>query len=337
MSKDFIGGAIAGALTAYIVSQLAGGRVEERVIVATSTPPVFDYVVDVYSEKVVITASDGTTTQLPTVADFNSWLSNITGKKIRINMKARIDADFFFTPNEYWIFGEPVDGTIYLLEGKHTVVSMAYISYITNWRNWTTYDVSGSRIYIATADSVWITGSSDRPVRNILLVVGHAGDVSLEHAEGDYYASGEFVHSAVSVLRNMFLNATYLCLEGIEGRNREGVWVAVSHVNTCDSPIDVKNVYRAELRLTSSGWLYVGPGYSQEFYLPEIHGSNWAVIKTLQVGVERCSEMYCTLDPLPEGISYAVNLDEGKIVITNNTDSGLDVDIIVEVIAVKYW
>jgi hypothetical protein len=40
-----------------------------------TTIPVFDYIVDIYSDKIVITNPDGSTTQLSTIADLNNWPS----------------------------------------------------------------------------------------------------------------------------------------------------------------------------------------------------------------------------------------------------------------------
>jgi hypothetical protein len=333
--EAFISGAVAGALTAYLV---ASGKAQ-AVVQAPRAPSMFDYIVDIYSDKVVVTASDGSTTELKSIDEFNNWLKDVTDKKIRINMNMRIAGDFYLTPNEYWIFGKRIDGNIYLLDGKHTVISFAPISYIANWRKGVYYDISGSRIYILDyAEEVDISGTRDKPLRNITVVVRHSYATSLEYVEdSDMYANGYFVHSAVSVLRNVLIDAAYANFEAVTTRNREGTWLVVSHMYAGAAPLDLSNVYVAVLRLTDTWWISVSPRSTFRIYLPEIRGTNWTLYSIAQIGVDRCVERRCVLDPLPEGITYTIDVSLGELRIENNTDSAYDISIVYEILAFKYW
>jgi hypothetical protein len=340
MSSDiraFISGAVAGALTAYLV---ASSRAQ-AVVQAPRAPSVFDYIVDIYSDKVVVTASDGSTTELKSIDEFNNWLKGVADKKIWVNMNVRIIGDFYLTPNEYWIFGKKIDGYIYLLDGKHTVISFAPISYITNyrWREGVYYDISGSRIYILDyAEEVDISGTSDKPIRNITVVVQHSYATSLEYVEdSDMYANGYFIHSAVSVLRNVLINAGFANFEDVKARNREGTWLVVSHMYTGAYPLDLSDVDVAVLRLTDTWWIYVSPRSTYREWLPEIRGTNWTFYNVKAIGVEVCGEYGCRIDPLPEGVTYTIDVNSGELVIENNTDTAYDIDIIYEIFAFKYW
>ena len=309
------------------------------ILAAVPTVPVFDYIVDIYADKVVITDAYGNTTQLASIADINNWLRSITGKKIRVNVNVEITGNFYFTPNEYWIFGERVNGSIYLLDGKHTVVSFAPIGEITNyeWRPRIYHDVSGLRLYCLYADSAWITGNENMILKDVVMAVWHGYDVSLEYAEGDLYAHGYFVHSARSVLRNVFIDAAYANFEAVTTRNREGTWLVVSHMYAGAAPLDVSNVYVAVLRLTDTWWISVSPRSTFRIYLPEIRGTNWALFSIARIGVERCAEYGCVLDPLPPDVTYTIDVSLGELRIENNTDSGYDIDVVYEVLAFKYW
>jgi hypothetical protein len=303
--------------------------------------PVFDYIIDIYSDKVIVTNPDGTTTQLSTIADLNNWLGNITDKKIRINMNMRIAGDFYLTPNEYWIFGEKIDGSIYLLDGKHTVISFAPISYITNYRRREKvyYDISGSRIYILDyAEEVDISGTRDKPLRNITVVVRHSYNTSLEYVEdSDMYANGYFVHSAASVLRNVLIDAAFANFGDVKTRNREGTWLVVSHMYAGAAPLDLSGVYVAVIRLTNTVWIGVSPRSTYREWLPQIKGTNWTFYNIKAIGVEVCGEYGCRVDPLPEGVTYTIDVNAGELRIENNTDSGYDIDVVYEILAFKYW
>jgi hypothetical protein len=310
-----------------------------NILATVPAVPVFDYIVDIYSDKVVITAPDGTTTQLSTIADLNNWLRDITGKKIRVNVNVEVSGDMYFTPNEYWIFGERVNGTIYLLDGKHTIVSFAPLGEVTNymWRQMVYHDISGSRLIILYADDVDISGTKDMILKDIVIAVYHSYSTSLEYAEGDMYAQGYFVHSAGSVLRNVYINAAYANFENVTTRNREGSWLVISHMYAGAAPLNLSGVYVAVLHLTDTWWISLPPQSTRKIWLPNIKGTNWTFFNVIAIGVERCGEYGCVVDPLPPGVTYTIDVNSGELIIQNNTDSFYNIDIVYEVYAFKYW
>jgi hypothetical protein len=301
--------------------------------------PVFDYVIDIYSDKIVITNPDGSTTQLTTISDLNNWLGNVTGRKIRINVNVEVSRDIYLTPNEYWIFGERVSGTIYLLSGKHTIVSFAQLGEVTNytWRPTVYYDISGSRLFILYAEYVDITGTSDMMLDDLVIVVYHSYSTSLEYAvNSDLYAQGYFIHSAVSVLRNVYINAGYANFEDVRTSGNVGSWLVVSHREAGASPLDLTNVRVAVLHLIDTWRIGVSPRSTFKIWLPNIKGTNWTFFKVIAIGVERCGEYVCVVDPLPPDVTYTVDVDSGELRIENNTDSSYDIAVVYEVHAFRY-
>jgi len=326
-------------------------KIKPPPITAPPAPPIppvaaFDYIVDIYSDKVVITDAYGSTIQLSTIADLNNFLSNITGKKIRINANVEVYDDLVFTPNEYWIYGEWLHGNIYLLSGKHIIVSFTGlgdqstgVQYNQMLRNvdpqtGSRTNVSGLRLYSVYADAD-ISGTSDMVLTDVLISIEYTYYTYLGYINGDVYIHGSYMRIENSTLRNAYIDVEYLYLVNITGTNGEvGTWVIRSlsgayiegSVNV--TPVDAVLFLRVKIGIN------INPNTSQTIDLPEILCSviHYRVafigIHKLELTPRKVTHVY---DALPSGVTWYFDLSNKKLVITNSTTDAYNLAVELEI------
>ena len=312
-------------------------KIKKPTMPPTPSIPAFDYVVDIYSDKVVITNPDGTTTQLSTITELNNWLRSITGKKIRINANVEVYDDIYLSPNEYWIFGEWMHGNIYLLSGKHTIISFTrlgnqmYRAFVSNYdpQTNTRTDVSGLKLYSIYAE-LDIHGTSDMVLRDILIYVEQTYVSYFEYIVGDVYIRGGNINFTRVTLRNAYIDADYVDLQDVISSDYIGAWVIITrYAVVIRGTVDAKNTLDAMLYLRGSRFIRVGANSSATIDLPTID-SYVVHYKVVFIGVRKGSNPYY-YDPLPSGVTYYFDEVNKKIVITNTTTNSYDIVLTYEI------
>jgi hypothetical protein len=302
-------------------------KIKKPTIPPTPTIPVFDYIVDIYSDKVVVTNPDGTTTQLSTIADLNNWLKNITGKKIRINANVEVYNDLILTPNEYWFFGEWIHGSIYLLSGKHTIISFtrlgdkSYRAFVSNYdpTTWNKMDVSGLKLYSVYAE-LDIHGRSDMVLRDVLIYVEQTYESFIEYVVGDLYMRGAYISIMRSTLHNVYIDADYISLQDVTSSDYMGSWVMITRWGAdLKGTVDANNTLDAMLYLRITKFVNVGGSSSITINLPTIN-FYFVHYRLLFIGVRKGSNPYY-YDPLPSGVTYQFDEVNRKIIINNTTSN----------------
>ena len=303
----------------------------------TPAIPAFDYVVDIYSDKVVVTNPDGTTTQLASIAELNSWLGNITGKRIRINVNVELYSDIYLSPNEYWIFGEWIHGNVYLTGKNITIVSFtrlgdeSYRAYVTNYDPETQAytDVSGLKLYSIYAE-LYIYRGGDINHRDVLIYVEHTSTSYVEYIVGDMYMRGRGIVIVRSTLHNAYVEADWLILEDVTSSGNMGVWVMIARcVAEIRGTVDARNTFYAMLYLYDTRLISVGAQSSVTVDLPTIN-YDFIHYRVVFIGVMKGSNPYY-YDSLPSGVTWYFDDVNRRLVITNNTSNSYDIVLAYEI------
>jgi len=239
-------------------------KIKKPTISPTPSIPAFDYIIDIYSDKVVITDAYGNTTQLSTIADLNNWLKNITGKKIRINANVEVTADVTLTSNEYWIFGNTLQ-YLWLLS-RVTLYAYAPIGWLVNCdpsklsdfdRQYQRFDtcredISGSIINIDYGFYVDIAGS-ETALNNIFIYADNVAYAGFENLNGaSILARGGDIDLYTATVKLLMLEVFGDLWFGDVTALDGAVVVMISHGYTDIGSIDLSraNVGRLQLLLT---------------------------------------------------------------------------------------
>jgi hypothetical protein len=314
-------------------------KIKKPTIPPTPSIPVFDYIVDIYSDKVVVTNPDGSTTQLSTISDLNSWLRNITGKRIRINANVEVYNDIYLSPNEYWIFGEWIRGKIYLLSGKHTIISFTRLGDLSNRSGIFNYDlqlneytdVSGSRIYSVYAN-LYLQGTDSMILNNILVYLVHASECFITYVRGSVYIiNGGYISLTNSTLYDVFVDADELFL-GTIASDGTGTWTLISRYTTYfgGGGVDASQVYDIRFHFTITRTESLLANTSKTITLPSISGTGMTY-KVVFIGVYKRTPSHDYIcNPLPSEVTYQLDATNKTLTIQNGTTSPQDIYIVIE-------
>jgi hypothetical protein len=316
------------------------------VIPPTPPTPVFDYVIDIYSDKVIVTNPDGSTTQLSTISDLNNWLRNVTGKRIRINANVEVWDDLTLTPNEYWIYGGWLHGNIYLLSGKHTIISFTGLGDLSTGVQYNQMlrnvdpqtgnrtNVSGLMLYSVYADAD-ISGTSDMVLTDVLIRIEYTYYTYLAYINGDVYIHGSYMRIENSTLRNAYIDVELPYLANITGTNGEvGTWMIRSLTSAeIEGSVNVTPV-DATLLLRVKKDIYISPNTSITIDLPAISYDSIRY-RVVFIGVHRVeltpTQATHVYDSLPSGVTWYFDLSNKKLVITNSTTNAYDLTVELEI------
>jgi len=106
--KSFIYGLIGGAIAGYLTRPKQTQAITQIIqTIQPQLPQVFDYVINLYTDKIEITDQGGSKTTLNTISELNEWLTRVTGKNIFIWNNGNMTGDFKPTSNRYVIMGKP--------------------------------------------------------------------------------------------------------------------------------------------------------------------------------------------------------------------------------------
>jgi len=300
--------------------------------------PIFDYIIDIYADKVVVTDAYGNTVAtLSTVDELNNWLKNVKGKRIRVNVNAVVTQRLFLVQNEYWIFGKAIEGGITLTEGNIVLYAFAPVlgNGIDNYDpvTYTYYDVSNLRLF-ATFAGVYLVSPSDTYMPVDAIYVLKAPWFTVDGLDGDVFVvEADYALISNSVFRNLFVYAIYvLYLENISAKGG-GYWTLISPNDTQISGVSVANAQRPllSLRFVRTD-IYVPPNSGASVTLGVPDGiTRDTVVYIEYIGeVVRCSDnpnIY-TLAPLPSEITYSLDPATRTVSIMNNTSNGVTLAIV---------
>jgi hypothetical protein len=296
--------------------------------------PLFDYIIDIYADKVVITDSHGNTVAtLSTVSDLNSWLSSIRGKRIRINAHVEVYDTLLLTGNEYWIFGEWIHSYIYLLDKNITIYSFTNLAdalmrnFIDNAPppDYTGRDISGFKLFAPYAD-LYISAPSGSMSNDVMINVGRTSHSTLQGIDGDIHIMGSNIYITNSKLRNAVILAHYLGLDAVYSQGYEGSWFIVSLQDTELSNVSTRDCgwVTSYLRFIRSVDVEANSTADLPLEIPDTWGGTVVVdgIYTLS------GDTISALNPAPSGITYQIDPNQKAIVITNNTPNSYTLVII---------
>jgi hypothetical protein len=306
--------------------------------------PAYDYIIDIYSDKIVITASDGSTTTLNTISDLNGWLKNVRDKKIRINAHVEVTADVYLTRNEYWIFGEWFKGNVLLTEDSITLISFAPLGYEKNWTYVTNklseteyFNCSNLKLYALTYADVYIIWYADQPRLPLGSVhVEESSYTLLGHVVGDVNISGRNVSIEDCILRRAFLlGRRYLRLDNVAApaRGVGSYWYIISLFLTDFYNVNIDNVDNLHIYARYYFGQTIEAGQSFSIPLPKVVSTRNDV--HIAYSIERIGVFSSKivggpavdwLGPLPPEITYSFDLDTQTLTITNNLTYAVAVD-----------
>jgi hypothetical protein len=301
---------------------------------AVPAMPAFDYVIDIYANKIVVTDAYGNTVAtLNTINDLNSWLSNVRGKKIRINANVEVYDTLYLTSNEYWIFGEWIHSTIYLIEKNISIYSFTSLgdsmmmNYVRNEPppSYKYLDVSGLRLFAPYAD-LNIFAEEGSMQSGVVIVVGNTSQSFLGNIDGDIYIAGSMINIMDSRLRNSVILAQYLSLDNVYGENYEGTWLIISLGNTELKNTSTKNCGYSNAYLKFIRRVSVGANSTATLPL-EIPDAWNGMVVVDGIYVPSGDTIYA-FNPVPSGITYQIDLSQKAIVITNNTSNSYTIVVI---------
>jgi hypothetical protein len=314
-----------------------------RSIVEEIAPAItlFDYVVEIYANKVDVTASNGTTTTLSSVAELNKWLKGVRDKRIAVRSYTRVEDAIVLTRNTY-VFTKGWYSHIALAETVELYFFGDYVDWLDNQPEGAYVDISGSRLFIMNAGEVHLYGSAGvRPLRNMTAVCTGCSFVFMGGFDG-----------GVVVLSNV--------VDGIVADSVLGVlevdsWGFIVYNTTVASVLCIRATFASLNNVTLAGYnvkIDVGllfarklkpsgeAGDTATIAVPPITvASNYIVHATMEVNVyvaqsgspaARVNLAY--LEPAGDRVSYSVDPSTATITVKNNTASDITVFVLVRLL-----
>ena len=309
--------------------------------------PAYDYVIDIYADKVVITASDGSTTTLGSVAELNDWLRNVKGKKIRINIYVVVTSDLRLTCNEYWVFGEGISANVFVTEQNTTIISFAPLAincdecFVKNYdpdiKGYV--DISGFKLFAVYADLEIVTPYSLPPptYMPVAIVVLSTSQTTLIGTKGDVVVKGFYFEMDYCKLGNTFIDVDESWFAQCVAD--QSVVVLISRRYTWLDNVNLDNAiaFLCDMRFLMYD-VGVPAGGSASIDLPLPKRGEYYDIYIEQVGVanrydapDGSYHLYY-LTPLPSGVTYSIDAPNKRIVITNNTTDYIYVTVIFRIL-----
>jgi hypothetical protein len=309
---------------------------------------VFDYIIDIYSDRIVITGADGKTTELSSIDELNNWLQNNKGKRIRINIYTVVSNDLILTQNEYWVIGKEIIAKIVLTEKNISLYMLTPVYpyayqiappiYITNIDPSTgqMYDVSGLNLF-ATHASIDIEGSPDMTITDINVFVITSTSVYIYYVSGNVYIPNAiYFESEDSVFEFLYVvSSKYLFLRNVSPIENSFWFIeSLGETYTYELQFGYNMYIEVRLRYIMDG-IVVDPGGSVTIDIerpPIVEGYIYMDIIGVSVGTYGGIR---AINPLPPGVTYSIDPSNNTITITNNTSNS--VTIALAYIVDGYW
>jgi hypothetical protein len=311
-----------------------------RAVLALPSLLLFDYIVEIYPDKIVVTANDGTKTTLSTIAELNDWLKSVRGKRIVVYSYTEVNDEIVLTGNKYvffrgryyWIrIAEPVE--LYFLGD--------YVETIYNYVEGAHRLLSNSTIVVTNAELIFFDYAEDEEGNivyheNVILVASNCGVVEVYGFRGGTVTTNSVVRTSIIDSELDFLAAETGELGLYEVTIHYVLYLRANNVryivaNFTGFYADVDLTIRKHATLEPKGSRYD----SIDFSLP-LPNLGIPLIMEVGVYVPRASRridntLISYIEPARDEVSYTVNLDAGTVTVTNNTSSRIFVIVIIRI------
>jgi hypothetical protein len=343
-----LAGGVALATMAYVIQLLLSRLFAQAPTEAPTAPAVlFDYVVEIYADKVVVTSSDGKAMTLASVAELNSWLKGVRDKRIAVYSYTRVEDEIDLTRNTY-VFAKGWYSYIALAETVELYFLGDYVEWLDNepvvesnsFKIRRYVDISGSRVLIMNAGTVILYGSAEvTPLKNMTALCIGCEFVSMRGFVGGVVVLSSVVEGIVadSVLDVLMVDS----------------WGFIVYGTTVASVLYIRATYASMDSVTFAGHnvrIDVGMPFVRTLKPSGQAGdtatitvplmavqSSYTVAVTMEVNVyvgrsgspaQRVSLQY--LEPAGDRVSYSVDPSTATITVKNNTDSNITAFVWVE-------
>jgi hypothetical protein len=313
--------------------------------------PAFDYIIDIYPDKVVITYSDGSTVTLRTVDDLNRWLKGVRGKRIRINNNTILTSNLILTSNEYWIFGEWIEANVCVVEPNISLYLFAPQGHseddflVTNYNPETNRyeDATGLKLFAVFADfDITNPVSGYMPVT---IAVLNTHKSYLESITGDIFVMGHSLLIKRCKLRATYIDVYLLSMAYCVAEGASVEIIVRGSAYFYDTTVDLSGAgfVRAVLR---SRWVNVpvGAGSIATFPIPipitsfRNPGFVYAFVEYIgEFNAVPSGYEFDYITPLPEGVTYTIDPDTKRVVVMNNTSRLVLLYVVIKVILWQAW
>jgi hypothetical protein len=318
--KAFIYGLIGGAIGSYLTRPKQQQPIQQQVQQQIARMPhEYDYVIDIYTDKIEITDTNGSKTTLNSIDDLNNWLSSVTGKNILIWNNGDMEGTLSLTSNTYVINGKPTRFEILLTQPNTYIYHLApnlTENGIFNYSRDFICDIDNSNIF-AIDTNVNINCFREKRIQNINItainsqvltvsgingrisaITGYAGISDSELTDGLMLIAGSAMISNVGIAKKacMFIdNAPILTIYNLG--------------SIVEAYFDIKAIVtRGVLNPNSSGTVPIPT-------LP------FTVYSTTVLGVYKTDRPGGIISPLTENEGdVIIDQDNKTITITNKTD-----------------
>jgi hypothetical protein len=280
---------------------------------AVPAMPVFDYIIDIYSDKVVIKSHDGFTTTLTTIADLNEWLSNNKGKRIAIYAYTDVTEDIDIYSGEYWFIKGFFDCFVGLHESNTTIVNVgAVIKCVYNM-----LDVSN--VTVASCSHTTISFYNVERGTGII-VVGLFQVLYIENFEARVFAE-VFNYAEIWNCRLLDLSIKARLLKIYDTtieESRRGIVIETEYDVRIDN-VTNKGIWVTKLNIRREIPVYIDAGTTMTIDIPNFGVPGYFV------SVEYFSAAGVA------GVTYTIDTANHVIRITNNTTTTVGVFMVIRV------
>jgi hypothetical protein len=348
--KAFIYGLIGGAIGSYLTrpkQQPIQQQVQQQI---AKMPHEFDYVVDIYTDRIEITDRNGSKTTLNSIDDLNNWLLGINGKDILIWNNGDMEGTLKLTSNRYVINGRPTRFEIVLTQPNidlyHLTPSIKVKERETNF-----YTIRNITMVGEPSEYGTIYRPAPIPISNVnIFAVG----TTIEISSNPYETNEIYQNIHVTAI-----NSPYISVSGIRGgviadgiivqieksELIDGLYARSYALRLFDSVIDnylaieskdteiEGNTYLAtlpDIDIQSVIELIVNPNASATESLPfDMHFGFSYALEIVNVYERIITSEDNIFIPLNKNeVDIQIDINQKTITVTNKTDREMRVDII---------
>jgi hypothetical protein len=327
--KSFIYGLIGGVMANYLTKRERPPQPQIQI------PQIFDYIVDLYTDRIEVTDTNGSKTTLNSLDDLNNRLINISDKNILIRNHGDITGTLRLTSNRYVIIGEPAKFAVILTRPNIDLYHLApnltdegitnRYDYLGEMTIINIYPIDNSNIF-ATDTDIHIECLPEGTMQNINITAIGSRNLYVCGINGGLSAVTTYANlSRLELTNGLILVAKKADLIDIGISKKAYLYIDRAYALSLykinpdefiDGPIDIKTV------------LYLGilrPGESRTAQLPSLP-INYMLIVT---GVYK-SILGWTYSPLTESEADVVVDEFNRTISVTNKTVNLAMSIIIE-------
>jgi hypothetical protein len=194
--KSFIYGFLGGAIAGYLTKPRQQQAVTQ--ITQPTQPQIYDYIINIYADRIKIFEYDGSKTALNTIDELNTWLTDVKGKNILIWNNGDMTGTIRLTSNKYVVMGKPTKFQLLITQSNIDLIYLAQSLYEGSGADLAiTNVITGNPMIITQVDNVNI------------FTIGASTAIYYNYYETDQPCQGIYVTA---------INPRYVNLMGIMGR-----------------------------------------------------------------------------------------------------------------------